>query len=64
MARAVAHATDGFGIGLRFIVNGVLCKPYVYHDVIDLLAAASAQRDGLRAAGWVDAPPVRPSDAI
>jgi hypothetical protein len=64
VARAVTHPTDpGFGIELRFIVNGVLLKPHIYHDVEDLLAAASAKRDELRAAGWVDARPV-PSDPV
>ena len=44
---------------LRFIWNDDTRETQGYRNVIELAAAASAKREALLAAGWVDAPPHR-----
>ena len=56
-ARAVSRAVAGVGGELRFIWNDDTRSTQVYSNSVELAAAASAKREELIAAGWVDAPP-------
>jgi len=58
-ARAVSRSVPGVGVELRFIWNDDTRETQGYRNVIELAAAASAKREALLAAGWVDAPPHR-----
>jgi hypothetical protein len=56
-ARAVSRAVPGVGIELRFLWNDDTRATQVYRTEAELAAAATAKREELIAAGWVDAPP-------
>jgi hypothetical protein len=56
-AQAVTRAVPGVGVELRYLWNDDTRSTQVYRNTIELASAASAKREELLAAGWVDAPP-------
>jgi hypothetical protein len=56
-ARAVTRTVPGIGVELRFVWDDDTRATQVYRNTVELAQAASAKREELIAAGWVDAPP-------